>query len=123
MLFRNEAPLRGQVKGTSAFATEFQHAGPQTPDGRSLRQFDLKTRLMRYPCSFLLYSASFDALPKQMKDYLWGRLVQILKGQDQSPTYAAMAVEDRQNVLEILRETKPEFAAWLENPATDLSDF
>ena len=113
LLFRNEAALDGPVQGTSAFATEFQSAGPRASQGRSLRQLDLQTRLFRYPCSFLIYSTAFDALPAEMKNYLWPRLQQILTGQDRSATYATMTAEDRSAVLEILRETKPEFAAWL----------
>jgi hypothetical protein len=113
MLFRNEAPLKGPVKGTSSFATEFEADGPRDAKGRSLRQLDLKTRLLRYPCSFLIYNQSFDALPGEMKDYLWQRLDEILSGQDRSPTYAGMTAEDRQAVLEILRDTKPEFNQWL----------
>jgi hypothetical protein len=113
MLFRNEAPLRGAVKGTSAFAAEFEHSGPRDAKGRSLRQLDLQTRLSRYPCSFLIHSAAFDALPQEMKTCLWRRLEQILIGQDRSATYSTMTSQDRKDVLEILLETKPEFAAWM----------
>jgi hypothetical protein len=101
------------VKGTSAFEREFQHGGERASKGRSLRQLDLQSRLFRYPCSFLVYSGSFDALPEQMKNYLWERLEQIASGKDRSAAYAGMAVQDRQDILEILLETKPEFAAWL----------
>ena len=113
MLFRDEAPLKGQVKGTSGFAEQFQKEGPRASGGRSLRQLDLQHRLLRYPCSFLTYSDSFNALPNEMKCYLWSRLEQILTGKDQSPGYATLTANDRKNVLEILRETKPEFATWL----------
>jgi hypothetical protein len=113
LLFRNEAPLEGPVQGTSGFTTEFEKSGPRDSQGRSLRQFDLKSRLFRYPCSYLVYSTAFDALPAEMRSYLWKRLDQILTGRDQSPTYAGMGLQDRQNVLEILRDTKPEFAEWL----------
>jgi len=113
LLFRNEAPLKGAVKGTSSFADDFQRCGPMDSKGRSLRQFNLTTRLFRYPCSFLVYSRAFDALPLEMKTYLWQRLEQILTGEDHSATYIGMSAEDRQAVREILRETKPEFAAWL----------
>ena len=111
MLFRNEAPLKGPVKGTSTFAAEFQRGGPRAAQGRSLRQLDLKTRMFRYPCSFLIDSQPFEALPREMKKYLWRRLNEILSGQDQSETYATLESRDRRAVLEILRETKPEFAA------------
>jgi hypothetical protein len=113
MLFRDEAPLKGPVKGTSSFEIEFQRSGPQATGGRSLRQLDLNRRLFRYPCSFLIYSPSFDGLPSEMKTYLWRRLEEILTGHDTSETYANMPPEDRQAVLAILRETKPEFAGWL----------
>jgi hypothetical protein len=113
MLFRNEAPLHGPVRGSSDFAKQFQAAGPRAPDGRSLRDFDLQTRLFKYPCSFLIYSPAFDALPIPMKEYLWQRLAQILKGEERTGVYASMPDEDRRNILEILRETKPEFAELL----------
>ncbi len=113
LLFRNEAPLKGAVKGTSSFADDFQSRGPMDSKGRSLRQLDLTTRLLRYPCSFLVYSRAFDALPSEMKSFLWKRLEQILSGEDHSSTYVGMGAEDRQAVREILRDTKPEFAAWL----------
>jgi hypothetical protein len=48
-----------------------------------------------------------------MKNYLWRRLGRILTGEDISPTYASISPRERQDLLEILKETKPEFAAWL----------
>ncbi|HEV8543052.1 MAG TPA: hypothetical protein VGR78_11720, partial [Verrucomicrobiae bacterium] len=60
MLFTEEAPLTAEVKGTSDFQKEFEARGPKDSKGRSLRQMDLKTRLFKYPCSFLIYSESFD---------------------------------------------------------------
>ena len=115
LLFRDEAPLKGPVKGTSAFANEFQRGGPRDSKGRSLREFDLHQRLLRFPCSYLIYSEAFDALPTEAKNYLWRRLREILNGQDRSETYARMNRADREAVFEILRETKPAFAAWLRN--------
>jgi len=115
MLFRDEAPLQGPVVGTSSFANDFQRGGPIASGHRSLRQLDLRTRLFRHPCSFLIYSSSFDALPDVIKNYLWRRLEAILTGSDTSEVFSTMTAEDRRAVLEILRQTKPEFAAWLQN--------
>src|SRR5262249_36921512 len=95
LLFRDETPLKGPVRGTSAFTEEFQRDGPQDSRGRSLRQLDLEHRLLRFPCSYLIYSAAFDALPSEVKEYLWERLAEILRGQDHSPTYDAMPLQDR----------------------------
>jgi hypothetical protein len=116
MLFRHEAPLDGPVRGTTRFVGEFQRGGPRDLRGRSLREFDLKTRLFRYPCSYLVYSPAFDGLPQEMRNYLWMRLEQIFSGREPNEPYASIAESDRREVLEILRDSKPEFKAWLARP-------
>jgi hypothetical protein len=62
--------------------------------------------LFKYPCSCLIYSAAFDGLPQAMRDYVWQRLWNVLsKGEDAS-RFAHLSSEDRQAIVEILRETK-----------------
>ena len=110
LLFSNEAPLPGDGKlslGTSsAFAKQFAARGPRDSRGRSLRDLDLTTRIFRYPCSYLIYSDSFDALPEPARGYVYHRLLQVLSGQDQSPDFARLSASDRQAILEILLDTK-----------------
>jgi hypothetical protein len=74
LLFTDEAPLTDPVKGDSGFAEEFAARGPRDSKGRSLRDFDLHTRLFKYPCSYLIYSADFDVLPSPAKEYVYRRL-------------------------------------------------
>jgi hypothetical protein len=105
-LFAEEAPLEAPVKGTSQFRQEFEALGPQDRRGRSLRQMDLQKRVFRYPCSYLIYTAAFDALPREVQDRFYRRLWEVLSGKDQSADYKALSAADRQAVLEILRETK-----------------
>ena len=62
MTFSDEVPLSSPVTGSSDFTREFAGRGPRDGQGRSLRQFDLKTRLFRYPLSYMIYSQSFDDL-------------------------------------------------------------
>ncbi len=107
LLFCKEAPLEEPVAGTSAFAKEFAARGPFDSTKRSLREFDLRTRLFRYPLSYLVYTRTFDGLPTDAKDRVYLRLWEVLSGRDQSATFAHLSAEDRQAVLEILRETKP----------------
>lgn len=107
LLFIDEAPLAGPVAGTSAFAQDFAARGPRDPQGRSLREFDLTRRLFKYPCSYEIYSAAFDALPDVARDYIYRRLHEILTGQDPSSDFAALSAADRQAILEILLATKP----------------
>jgi hypothetical protein len=109
MLFAGAAPFKGPVKGTSNFATEFAQRGPRDSHGRSLREFDLKTRLFRYPLSYMIYSSSFDAMPNKVKAYVYRRLNDVLTGMDHGPDFAHLSNLDRSAILEILRDTKAEF--------------
>jgi hypothetical protein len=71
-----------------------------------LRQFDLEHRLMRYPCSYMIYSDVFDELPSDAKNAIYERLWLILSGASTNAKYVHLSPADRQAVLEILRETK-----------------
>lgn len=108
LLFVYEAPLGAKVRGSSGFADTFAKRGPFDRKGRSLRQLDLDRRLMRYPCSYMIYSRAFAALPDAAKRLVYTRLWQVLSGQDKAKRYAALSATDRQVVIEILRETKPD---------------
>jgi hypothetical protein len=109
MLFVDEAPLDG-IQGTSGFAERFRALGPRDGKGRSLRDFDLKRRLFRYPCSYMIYSEAFDALPDSARNAVFARLLQVLGGKDTSAKYRHLSAPERQAILEILRETKKELA-------------
>ena len=106
MLFVYEAPLTSAVRGTSGFAEKFQARGPVDSHGRSLRQLDLERRLLKYPCSYMIYSEAFDAMPPLAKDAVYRRLWHVLSGQEHSKPYAQLPLADRRAVVDILRETK-----------------
>lgn len=121
MLFTNEAPLDAPLRGTSMFATEFAAAGPKDGTGRSLRDLDLNRRMFRYPCSFLIYSEAFDALPKPALDYFYHRLWEILTGKDHDAAFATLTRSDRKAILSILLQTKPDLPGYWQS--SDLTDF
>jgi len=108
LLFVDEEPLTDTVKGTTRFAEIFAAQGPADSRGRSLRQLDLERRLQRYPCSYMIYSAAFRALPGELRAAIYGRMGEILSGRDNSPKYARLTVADRRAVVEILVETQPD---------------
>lgn len=123
LLMVGEHKLSDEVRGSSDFAEEFSSAGPFDKQGRSLRQLDLKTRLFRYPCSFLIYSKSFDHLPPRVLSMIYRRLFAVLTNQDNSEGFAHLTPTDRQAILEILRDTKeglPKY--WHDNDRQDRSD-
>lgn len=104
LLFIGDAPLPGPVRGNSGFAEKFSATGPRDHLGRSLRDFDLDKALMRYPCSYMIYSDAFDALPAATKDAIYRRMGDILSRN--------FSDSIRKSVIEILRDTKPDLPAW-----------
>lgn len=106
-LFVGEAPLAAPLQGTSSFAAEFSARGPRDPAGRSLRDLDLETRLLRYPCSYLIYTESFDALPAELRERFWHKLDEVLSGRNDAKEFAHLSNADRTAIREILAATKP----------------
>jgi hypothetical protein len=107
MLFVDEAPIPSQIQGSNRFATLFSSRGPRDRKGRSLYQLDLKTRLMRYPCSYLIYSEQFDHLPAEAKAAISHRLWAVLSGAEHGRKYQRLSRANRNAIVEILRDTKP----------------
>ncbi|MDP7013197.1 MAG: hypothetical protein QF927_04355 [Verrucomicrobiota bacterium] len=111
MLFVDECKLESPVKGMSRFARHFSSLGPRDRKGRSLRDLDLERRMFRYPCSFLIYSESFDNLPAPLLAHVETRLIRVLRGEDGSGEFSHLSPENRAAILEILIDTKPGFRA------------
>jgi hypothetical protein len=106
LLFIDEAPLAGRFEGSSGFAERFAGQGQRDSKGRSLRQLDLRQRLLRYPCSYMIYAPAFDALPPSVKRLIYARMWQILAGDEKDARYTRLSPADRQAIVEILRDTK-----------------
>jgi hypothetical protein len=105
LVFADEAALTAPVQGSRAFADAFARGAVRDARGRSLRDFDLESRLFRYRCSYLIYTPQFDGLPAEARELVYRKLSAILTGAEPSK----LPEEERRVVLEILRETKPGF--------------
>ena len=95
LLFVDEPPLVAPVRGISKFAEVFSAMGPHDAKGRSVREFDLQTRLFRYRCSYMVYSPAFQRLPDAARAVLSARMRDVLKSRRDA------------EVVEILDETLP----------------
>ena len=114
LLFADEAVLTEPIKGVSTFTQTFAQRGPRDQQGRSLRDFDLHTRLFRYPFSYMVYSEAFAAIRAPVRQRLYERLYNILTGKDRNPKYARLTAESRGAILEILRDTKTDLPeSWI----------
>jgi hypothetical protein len=105
LLFVDEAKLASPVRGGSGFAERFSAGGPRDRKGRSLYELDLKERLFKYPCSYLIYSPAFDALPERIKGPVYSRMWEVLS------TWPRAL---RQPVIEILRDTKTDLPRYFQ---------
>jgi hypothetical protein len=111
LLFDDEFALTSPVQGVSDFAVEFSARGPKDSRGRSLRDLDLTRRLFAYPCSYLIYCESFDGLPVLVKQQVYRRIVEVLTAVEPGDDFPHLSPSDRQSILEILLDTKPDFRA------------
>ncbi|HAN96607.1 MAG TPA: hypothetical protein DCQ98_03865 [Planctomycetaceae bacterium] len=105
--FRFDQP----IAGTSGYSEVFARQGKRDSQGRSLRDLDLRTRLFRYPCSYLIDTPHFDSLPDTVRKATIRRLWEVLTAPTADPRYAHLTDEDRKAIVEILNETKPELFA------------
>ena len=102
----DETRLTAPIRGTSNYSNNFSKQGPRDSQGRSLRDLDLQRRLFKYPCSYLIYSPAFDGLPREMRDYVWHRLWDVLANPN-GARFKHLSPEDHRAIIEILQATKP----------------
>ena len=68
LLFVGEAPPSVPLTPRPGFAERLESRTPKDRHGRSCGQLDLVNRLMRYPCSYMVYSAAFEGLSPAVKE-------------------------------------------------------
>lgn len=105
LLFAEEATLpEGGVKGDPEYRKAFLAGKRANAKSPSLRDLDLKTRLFRYRCSYMIHSRAFASLPEEMRSRVMERLSLALseKGSDHS---RHLPPEERQTIRQILNAT------------------
>jgi hypothetical protein len=105
LLFVGEASMAFEVTPRKGFAEALAARAPKDHLGRSLADMDLKKRLLKYSCSYLVYSDAFAALPADVRHAVYRRMFAILG--DSAPRYAHLSISDRLDIAEILRDTAP----------------
>lgn len=108
MLYVEEVELPGGVEGGAAFQQAFGKGARKSLDGRSLRDFRLYGRLMKYRCSHLIYSAAFQDLPPEMRIRILDKLHGILTRPASWPDFAHLGDSERSHIREIILETLPD---------------
>jgi hypothetical protein len=106
MLFVDEARIpAGGIEGSSGFAEKFGATGPRDSKGRSLRELDMKTRMFKYPLSYMIYSPVFKALPATPKELVMAHIERVLSGEIAGEKYRHLTPALRAAIQEILLDT------------------
>lgn len=110
ILFADEAALpEGGVEGDPQFVRDFQRNRRPGPRGAALKDFDLRSRIFKHRCSYMVHSPHWERLPALIKSRLYARMKAALTGAD--PAYSYLPLGERQTILEILRATLTDLPA------------
>lgn len=109
LLFADEVPLpHGGIPGDPAYKSAFQklhrHALPN--NGPSLRDLDLRTRLLRYRCSYMIHTEMWDQMPEPLKVRVHHQLASALSLTSPHPDYTYLPTAEKQIIRAILSHTK-----------------
>ncbi len=107
MFFVDEADIPKIEIADSPFAQAFHNRGPKDSKGRSLYQLRVNRRMFRYPFSYIVYTDTFNDLPKEALDYVWPEIERILDPTTRHEGYSHLSRRDKTAIKEILLETHP----------------
>lgn len=106
LLFADEVPLPpGGVVGDAELKVDFLKSRRIARAGTSLKDFDLKTRIFKHRCSYMIHSAAFQGLPPEIKQRVHRRLAEALDTVKPDAEYAYLPVVEKVAIRQILRET------------------
>jgi hypothetical protein len=106
LLFADEVPPPARLMPRAGFAAQFVSSARRDARGRSLRDLDLSTRLLKHSCSYMIYSAAFEALPAAARRAVY---THMLNGLEDVTRYPHLTSDDRTALKAILRETKADW--------------
>ena len=107
ILFAGEAKLpSGGVVPEGAFANDFLARKKAGSGGQSLRDLELRTRMFKYRCSYMIYTKAFAALAPEVKDRVLAGLRSALSDKG-LPEFSYLPQEERRTIRKILNETLP----------------
>lgn len=105
MLFCDEVGLVDPVVGSEAYERAFRANRKEDDQGRSLKDFDLETRMFKHRCSYMVYSRAFELMHPLLKEAVAKKLKAVLSGEDGDPVYKHLGDKERRAILEILTQT------------------
>lgn len=107
-LFADEVPLPpGGVPGDPEYKAAFQkhnrHALPN--NGPSLRDLDLRNRMFRYRCSYMVHTPLWQGMPAPLKQRVDHHLAAALDPNRPHPDYSYLSSVEKQTIRAILNHS------------------
>lgn len=112
VFFADEAPLPAPVKGDTDFMKAFLQNRKAAPGGASLRDFDLRDRLFKNRCSYMIDSSLWDGMPALLKQSVYVKMWGALQDDSHDPVSAHLPAPERRAIRQIIKETKPGLPGW-----------
>ncbi len=112
IVFADEAkfPSKGII-GDPAYVKDFLRDRKMTKAGLSLKDLDMKTRMFKHRCSFMLYTDTWKAAPKELKERVYYHMALYLREQPDAQ-HSHLASAERLAIRAILKETMTDLPAW-----------
>ncbi|HUR44840.1 MAG TPA: hypothetical protein VMZ27_03110 [Candidatus Saccharimonadales bacterium] len=106
ILFADEARLpRGGIEGDAEFKKDFLKVRRTSSMGLSLKDFELKSRLFKHRCSYMIYTALFQAGPKLVKELVLKRLSEALDTNKPNREFSYLPDSEKKEIHDIIKET------------------
>jgi hypothetical protein len=114
ILFADEAKLPSPVHGDETYVRDFTTGKKATAAGLSLRDLDLKTRLLKHRCSYLIYSSLWDGMHPFIKQSVEAKLWRALQENSPDPAFAYLPATEKRVIRQIIKETRAGLPSWWE---------
>jgi hypothetical protein len=108
LLFKDEADLGDGLEGDDLFQRDFEAVYPRTKAGDSLADFKLYKRIFKNPCSYMVYSEAFRAMPPRVRSAVMKRL-RLALSEDDEEIAPQLKDSEKERIREILEETLPDW--------------
>lgn len=110
--FADEAkfPAKG-INGDAAYAEDFLRERKITKAGLSLKDLDMKTRIFKHRCSYMLYTDTWKEAPKEFKERVYYHMALYLRDQPDAQ-HAHIPQAERLAIRSILKETMNDLPTW-----------
>ena len=113
ILFADEAKFpREGMQGDEVYAEDFLADRKASKRGMALKDLDMRTRMFKYRCSFMLYTDTWKHAPKELKERVYYRMAEGLRDTNPNPQLAHLPVEERRAIREILKDTLSDLPPW-----------